>query len=119
MRFLRNPHWDPLLRPKTGLDADVGAYIAADPIYAEARRRIEDLILLLLPRYEGEGKSYVTIAIGCTGGKHRSVHIAEWLAGRLRDAGFSPTLQHRDLTLEISGAEESIVPGVGSRGMVG
>jgi UPF0042 nucleotide-binding protein len=118
MRFLRNPHWDPLLRPKTGLDADVGAYIAADPIYAEARRRIEDLILLLLPRYEGEGKSYVTIAIGCTGGKHRSVHIAEWLAGRLRDAGFSPTLQHRDLTLEISGAEESIVPGVGSRGMV-
>jgi UPF0042 nucleotide-binding protein len=119
MRFLRNPHWDPLLRPKTGLDADVVAYIAADPIYAEARRRIEDLILLLLPRYEGEGKSYVTIAIGCTGGKHRSVHIAEWLAGRLRDAGFSPTLQHRDLTLEISGAEESIVPGVGSRGMVG
>jgi UPF0042 nucleotide-binding protein len=118
MRFLRNPHWDPLLRPKTGLDADVGAYIAADPIYAEARRRIEDLILLLLPRYEGDGKSYVTIAIGCTGGKHRSVHIAEWLAGRLRDAGFSPTLQHRDLTLEISGAEESIVPGVGSRGMV-
>jgi UPF0042 nucleotide-binding protein len=118
MRFLRNPHWDPLLRPKTGLDPDVGDYIAADPIYAEARRRIEDLILLLLPRYEGEGKSYVTIAIGCTGGKHRSVHIAEWLAGRLRDAGFSPTLQHRDLTLEISGAEESIVPGVGSRGMV-
>lgn len=118
MRFLRNPHWDPVLRPKTGLDVDVGAYIAADPIYAEARARIEDLILLLLPRYEGEGKSYVTVAIGCTGGKHRSVHIAEWLAGRLRDAGFSPTLRHRDLTLEISGAEESIVPGVGSRGMV-
>lgn len=118
MRFLRNPHWDPELRSRSGLDREVGAYISADPIYAEARQRIEDLILLLLPRYEAEGKNYVTIAIGCTGGKHRSVHIAEWLAGRLREAGFSPTLRHRDLTLEISGAEEGIVPGMGSRGMV-
>jgi UPF0042 nucleotide-binding protein len=94
----------------------VGAYIAEDPVYYEARRRIEELILVLLPRYEAEGKSYVTIAIGCTGGKHRSVHIAEWLAAQLRDAGFSPTLRHRDLMLEISEAG-SRIPGAGS-GMV-
>nr|WP_047168212.1 RNase adapter RapZ [Sphingomonas sp. Y57] len=114
MRFLRNPHWVPELRPHSGLDPDVGAYIAGDPIYPEARRRIEELILLLLPRYETEGKSYVTIAIGCTGGKHRSVHFAETLASRLRQEGFSPTVRHRDLTRQKSDAEESTVPGVGS-----
>ncbi len=97
MRFLRNPHWDPALRPLTGLDADVSAYVAADPAYAEAMERIEGLMLLLLPRYAGEGKSYVTVAIGCTGGRHRSVHVAERLATRLRDAGFSPTVVHRDM----------------------
>jgi len=114
MRFLRNPHWVAELKPKTGLDPDVAAYIADDPMYAEAKRRIEELILMLLPRYEAEGKSYVTIAIGCTGGKHRSVHFADSLAMRLREAGFSPTLRHRDLTHRRSEAEESTVPGVGS-----
>ncbi len=114
VRYLRNPHWDPLLRPMTGLTAQVGAYIAADPIYAESRARIEDLLLLLLPRYETEGKSYVTIAIGCTGGKHRSVHMAEMVAARLRAAGFSPTLRHRDLTPNKSGATEGAVSGTGS-----
>lgn len=97
MRFLRNPHWDDKLRPHTGLDADVGAYIAEDPAYAEAMAAIESLVLLLLPRYRAEGKSYVTIAFGCTGGRHRSVHVAERVARRLRDAGFSPTVAHRDL----------------------
>ncbi|MFZ5703899.1 MAG: RNase adapter RapZ [Pseudomonadota bacterium] len=114
MRFLRNPHWDPQLRPKTGLDPDVGAYIVEDPTYAEAKQRIEELLLLLLPRYEAEGKSYVTIAIGCTGGKHRSVHFAETLASRLRAAGFSPTVRHRDLTQQKSDVQESTVPGFGS-----
>jgi len=114
MRFLHNPHWVPDLKPKTGLDADVGAYIATDPIYPEARQRIEELILLLLPRYEAEGKSYVTIAIGCTGGKHRSVHFAETLASRLREEGFSPTVRHRDLTRQRSDVEESTLPGLGS-----
>jgi UPF0042 nucleotide-binding protein len=114
MRFLRNPHWVPELKPHSGLDPDVGAYIAGDPIYPEARKRIEELILLLLPRYEAEGKSYVTIAIGCTGGKHRSVHFAETLASRLREEGFSPTVRHRDLTRQKSNAQEGIVPGVGS-----
>ncbi|THD36640.1 MAG: RNase adapter RapZ [Sphingomonas sp.] len=97
MRFLRNPHWDEDLRGGTGLDADVAAYVAADPAYDAAMTRIEDLLLLLLPRYRAEGKAYVTIAFGCTGGRHRSVHVAERVAGRLRDAGFSPTVTHRDL----------------------
>jgi UPF0042 nucleotide-binding protein len=97
MRFLRNPHWDEKLRPGTGLDADVAAYVAADPAYVDAMKKIEDLLLLLLPRYRAEGKSYVTIAFGCTGGRHRSVHVTERVAKRLRDAGFSPTVTHRDL----------------------
>lgn len=97
MRFLRNPHWVPELRPGTGLDADVSAYVADDPAYPEAMARIEELLLLLLPRYRAEGKSYTTVAIGCTGGRHRSVHVAERLAARLRAAGFSPTIAHRDL----------------------
>jgi UPF0042 nucleotide-binding protein len=97
MRFLRNPHWDPALRPRTGRDPEVAAYVAADPAYDEALHRIEELLLFLLPRYRDEGKPYVTIALGCTGGKHRSVHVAERVARRLRDAGFSPTITHRDL----------------------
>jgi UPF0042 nucleotide-binding protein len=106
MRFLRNPHWDEALRPGTGLDADVSAYIAADPAYGPALDQIEQLLRLLLPRYEREGKSYITIAFGCTGGRHRSVHAAEAIAKRLRAAGFSPTIAHRDLAQEQSGAQE-------------
>jgi UPF0042 nucleotide-binding protein len=97
MRFLRNPHWDPALRPMTGKDAPVAAYIAEDPAYAEAVERIDGLLDLLLPRYAAEGKSYVTVAFGCTGGKHRSVHLAETIGARLRERGFSPTIIHRDL----------------------
>lgn len=97
MRFLRNPHWVPELRPGTGLDADVAGYVAGDPAYEEAVTRIEDLLLLLLPRYRAEGKSYVTVGVGCTGGRHRSVHVAERIARRLRGGGFSPTVLHRDL----------------------
>ena len=114
MRFLRNPHWVPSLKPRSGLDPEVGAYIAADPVYPEAKTRIEELILLLLPRYEAEGKNYVTIAIGCTGGKHRSVHFAELLASRLREAGFSPTVRHRDLVQPKPDVRESSLPGTGS-----
>lgn len=97
MRFLRNPHWVDGLRPGTGKDKDVSAYIADDPAYDQAMVEIESLLLLLLPRYEAEGKSYVTIAFGCTGGRHRSVHVAERVAARLREEGFSPTVTHRDL----------------------
>ena len=97
MRFLRNPHWIEELRPLTGLDAPVGAYVAGDAAYPAALPQIETLLLTLLPRYAAEGKSYVTVAFGCTGGRHRSVHVAERVAARLREAGFSPTVEHRDL----------------------
>ncbi len=97
MRFLRNPHWIDELRPLTGRDQAVSDYVAGDEAYEPALSRIEDLLLILLPRYAAEGKSYVTVAFGCTGGRHRSVHVAERVAGRLRDEGFSPTVEHRDL----------------------
>lgn len=97
MRYLRNPHWVASLRPGTGLDPDVANYVRADPAYAASVESIEDLLLMLLPRYRAEGKSYVTVAFGCTGGRHRSVHVADRVAARLRDEGFSPTVQHRDL----------------------
>jgi len=97
MRFLRNPHWDSVLRPMTGLDQGVVDYIATDPAYADVMMRIEDLLMILLPRYHVEGKSYITIAFGCTGGRHRSVHVSERIGRRLHDAGFSPTVVHRDL----------------------
>lgn len=97
MRFLQNPHWQDDLRPLTGLDEAVGRYVAEDPAYEEAVSHIEALLELLLPRYASEGKAYVTVAFGCTGGRHRSVHVAERVARRLREAGFSPTVSHRDL----------------------
>ena len=97
MRFLRNPHWVPALREQTGQDPAVAAYVADDVAYEGALSRIEDLLLILLPRYRAEGKSYVSVAFGCTGGRHRSVHVAERVAARLRSEGFSPSLSHRDL----------------------
>jgi UPF0042 nucleotide-binding protein len=82
-RFLRNPHYDPILRPKTGLDADVGAYVEADTDFAKFFSRIAELVDLVLPRFVQEGKKYATITIGCTGGRHRSVHLIEKLANHL------------------------------------
>ena len=97
MRFLRNPHWQEDLRALSGLDGPVGDYIAGDAAYAEALSRIEAVLLTLLPLYQADGKAFVRVAFGCTGGRHRSVHVAERVAGRLRAAGFSPNLDHRDL----------------------
>ncbi|BBC73755.1 RNase adaptor protein RapZ [Altererythrobacter sp. B11] len=97
MRFLDNPHWDPELRPLTGRDPSVGEHIRRDPSFASAFARIRDLLLELLPRYAAQGKSYVNIAFGCTGGRHRSVFMAEQIAGALREGGFSPTVLHRNL----------------------
>jgi len=97
MRYLRNPHWDSDLRPKTGQSPDVAAYIAEDPAYEDSLTRIEELLATLLPRYQAHGKSYVTIAFGCTGGRHRSVHVAERVASYLRRGGFSPTVLHRNM----------------------
>ena len=98
MRFLRNPHWDPELRPLTGLDQAVSDYVESDPSYEGAVTRIRDLLLFLLPQYEARGRAYVNIAFGCTGGRHRSVHVAEQFGKWLQEAGFSPTVSHRNLT---------------------
>jgi UPF0042 nucleotide-binding protein len=111
MRFLRNPHWEPDLRPKTGLDPDVSAYIVDDPAYEESLSRIEELLALLLPRYADSGKSYVTVAFGCTGGRHRSVHVAERVAKYLQDAGFSPTVSHRNMESAPQDSLEKREPG--------
>ncbi len=97
VRFLRNPFWNTDLRPKTGQDAEVAAYVQADPAYEEAIGKIEDLLGTLLPRYAESGKAYITVAFGCTGGRHRSVHVAERVARYLQDAGFSPTVLHRNI----------------------
>ncbi len=97
MRFLDNPHWVVGLRELTGLDEAVGAHISSDPAFQQSYGQIEELILTLLPLYAAQGKSYVHIAFGCTGGRHRSVYSAERMAQGLREAGFSPTVRHRNL----------------------
>lgn len=97
MRFLDNPHWIPELRDLTGIDPAVGDHIRKDPAFHEAFDRISDLLELLLPLYRTQGKAYVHIAFGCTGGRHRSVFMAEQIAEVLLNAGFSPTLLHRNL----------------------
>lgn len=99
MRFVENPHWDTDLRPQTGLDPAVGRYIESDPAFAPAFARIRDLVLALLPSYIAQGRAYLTIAFGCTGGRHRSVYAAEKLAAALRTAGQAVTVSHRNLAL--------------------
>ncbi|MFN3516234.1 MAG: RNase adaptor protein RapZ, partial [Novosphingobium sp.] len=106
MRFLDNPHWDKVLRPMTGQDPQVADHIRRDPAWEEAFTRIRDLILLLLPRYQAQGKPYVNIAFGCTGGRHRSVFTAEEMARALHAAGYSPALVHRNLTARAADAVE-------------
>lgn len=107
MRFLANPHWEDELRPLTGRDSAVGTFIERDSAFAGAFERIADLVTFLLPAYTAEGKSYLTVAIGCTGGRHRSVFVAERLAEYLRAAGASPSLVHRDIaeSAEAGGAD--------------
>lgn len=97
VRFLRNPFWDEALRDSTGQDEAVAAYVRDDSLYETAVGQIETLLRTVLPRYSESGKSYVTVAFGCTGGRHRSVCVAEDIGERLRRAGFSPTISHRNL----------------------
>ncbi len=96
VRFLPNPHWIEDLRPLTGLDEPVRTYVMQQPATAEFLDRFEHLLELLLPAYAGEGKSYLSIAIGCTGGQHRSVAITEELATWMRHQGYHPRVTHRD-----------------------
>lgn len=97
VRFLANPHYDPALRPLTGRDAVVADFITRDRDFAEFFDNLCRLLAPLLPRYAAEGKSYLTIAVGCTGGRHRSVFVAEKLAKWLEDRGTGIRLSHREL----------------------
>jgi RNase adapter protein RapZ len=103
-RFLRNPHYVPMLRPGTGLDPAVAAFVAADPSFEPFLEKVTDLLTLLLPRFVEEGKKYLGVAVGCTGGRHRSVYVVESLAARLAQKGppdappWRVTVTHRELT---------------------
>jgi UPF0042 nucleotide-binding protein len=97
-RFLRNPHYDPKLRKLTGLDPQVAAYVESDPDFAPYFAHISGMVDFLLPRFVQEGKKYATIAIGCTGGQHRSVFMIEKLASVLSQEGWRVGITHRERT---------------------
>ena len=97
VRFLPNPHWIEELRPLPGTDERVGAYVHEQPAYGEFMERLRALLDVTVPGYVREGKAYLTIAIGCTGGRHRSVVVADELAGYFRERGLPVAVDHRDL----------------------
>jgi len=97
VRFLKNPYWETKLRSLTGQDDAVADYIRSDADYESFLMHITQLVLPLLPRYQQEGKSYLTLAVGCTGGRHRSVLVAEQLATILAGHGYITGVGHRDL----------------------
>ena len=97
VRFLPNPHWEDELRPLTGHDPKVRDYVLERAVTSEFLDRFEGLLVQMLPSYESEGRSYLTIAIGCTGGRHRSVAIAERFADVLNKLGHAPAVVHRDI----------------------
>ena len=97
VRFLPNPHWVPELRPQTGLDEPVREFVFSHDEAGTFLIKITDLLDFLIPEYEAEGKSYLTIAVGCTGGKHRSVAMAEAIGQHLTAAGVDTAVHHRDM----------------------
>ncbi|MCE0743715.1 RNase adapter RapZ [Acetobacter sicerae] len=113
-RFLRNPHYDPVLAPQTGLDRPVAAYVEADPDYKPFLNQILGMLRLVIPRFVQEGKKYATIAVGCSGGRHRSVTLVEALGRKLADISDSPggegpvAVVHRELArLGITGSDSA------------
>ena len=116
LRFLPNPHWIDALRPLTGIDPPVREYVAAQDGWTGTMDRAEDLLADLIPRYWKAGKSYVGVAFGCTGGRHRSVAAAVEMGERLRARGFSPNIRHRDLALKPSDSiEDDMASELGAR----
>jgi UPF0042 nucleotide-binding protein len=96
-RFLPNPYWDEELRSHSGLEAPVREFVLGRPESAAFLEKLDDLLTMLIPAYVREGKSYLTVAMGCTGGRHRSVALAEDLARRLGEHGLATTVFHRDV----------------------
>ena len=99
VRFLPNPHWEEALRPFSGLDDNVRDFVLSQSLAEDFLTRVQDLLHLIVPAYVSEGRSYLTIAIGCTGGRHRSVAMAEEIGRRLTAAGHHPRITHRDINL--------------------
>ena len=97
VRFLPNPHWVEGLRELTGLEAGVRDYVLDQDATADFRARIKDVFAILLPGFQGEGRHYLTVGVGCTGGRHRSVVLAEEIGAFIRDKGFAATVIHRDV----------------------
>ncbi len=97
VRFLPNPHWELELRPQTGLDDAVRDYVFSFPEAGEFLNKTTDMLDFLIPHYEAEGKSYLNICVGCTGGRHRSVALAEAIGSHLRGAGVDTSVRHRDI----------------------
>lgn len=97
VRFLPNPHFIPELRPFTGRDQEVVSYLQSESEVEETIKRLTDLLSYLLPRFQREGKSYLTVGVGCTGGRHRSVMVADRIHDRLADLGYRTKVMHRDI----------------------
>jgi UPF0042 nucleotide-binding protein len=97
VRFLPNPHFVPELKPLTGRDAAVIKYLQAESEVEDTIARLVDLLSYLLPRFQREGKSYLTVGVGCTGGRHRSVMVADSINRRLNDMGYKSRVAHRDI----------------------
>jgi UPF0042 nucleotide-binding protein len=108
VRFLSNPHYVDALQPLNGENENVARFIERDPSLQPFMISLSSLIDPLLPSYEREGKSYLTIAVGCTGGKHRSVYVARRLAESLRAGGRPVALIHRDLQRDVSGQSDRV-----------
>ena len=108
VRFLANPHWEACLRPLDGRDAAVADFVAKDPAFAAFFDRLTALLLSLLPAYAAEGKTYLSIGLGCTGGQHRSVAVAEKLTKRLAEAGWQVSIRHRELERRGRGAAKTL-----------
>jgi UPF0042 nucleotide-binding protein len=102
VRFLPNPHWVDELREQTGLQQPVKDYVMSQDSTADFLERTRDLLALLLPAYESEGRAYLTLAIGCTGGRHRSVVLAQEIADVVADKGFRVKVIHRDVERAVS-----------------
>ena len=103
VRFLRNPHWEDQLRPLDGQHADVASYVEADKAFGPFFAKLSELVTSLLPLFKAEGKTHFSIGIGCTGGQHRSVTVAEKLSKALAEQGWRVSTRHREL--ERRGAE--------------
>ncbi|MEE8454053.1 MAG: RNase adapter RapZ, partial [Limibaculum sp.] len=102
-RFLKNPYWEAELRRLDGRHARIQGFVREDPLFAAFFEKLCEMLLMLLPAYKAEGKAYFCVALGCTGGRHRSVTVGELLAERLRAQGWPIALRHRELELSRAG----------------